>query len=132
MSDRELVASIEEPVAPPLVVGDDLGELRRRFADLMDRVGRAVHLAGLDFDDCVLERWLCFRAGGRDEVNTSAVEFLSDAAAFRRGLSIVHNDAFHRDAELHVETQPLNAEIHVVALGVRAVHVPDFPPMRPK
>ena len=121
--DRQTVATVEEDLSPPLEVGDNLRPLRERLASLMDEASLRVQLAGLEPDDCVLERHGRFRFIGEHDDIQAPIEGLTDRAVFLKPFLAKHLDRFG--------TSDHTRAIEVTALTIHALRVPDFPPSGP-
>ena len=113
------VTHLEESVTPPIPVTDDLRPLRERLAALMDRANHRIQLAGLEPDDCILERSARMRFAGADSELTIAVESLTDRDRLLKPFFDKYLQAF--------EAPDGDCSVEVTAVGVRAVRVPDFP-----
>ncbi len=117
----EIIAEVEDPITPPLRVTDELAPLRRRFVRLMDRATHQVLLAGLEPDDCILERTIRVRPVGDTTEKTIGVESLTD----HRYLLKSFIDKHLGGPEGMDSPAPA---VEITAIAVRAVRCPDFPP----
>ncbi len=112
---RELIVRVEEHLESPLVVGEDMRDLQRAFAALMDRVWTAVQMAGLDGDDCVLERFATVKIADTGEIAEFEVGSLADPATFRKSLL--------RNGLRHI----FDGNIVLTGLAIEAIRAPDYP-----
>lgn len=121
--ERQTVATVEEDLSPPLEIGDCLRPLRERLASLMDEVNLRVQLAGLEPDDCVLDRYARFRFVGEDDHIQAPIDGLANRDVLLKPFLAKHLERFGK-------SDPARP-VEVTALTIHALRVPDFPPHRP-
>jgi len=93
-----------------------LERLRREFLSLMDAAGVAIQRAGLDFDECVLDRFAAMRFVGDPHVLTVEVVSLTDVARLEQPFRKLHAASHGRS--------PADRAVEVVVLEVCARHDP--------
>ena len=126
---RTPVAVVEESLEPPIGL-EDVGAIRRAVAQLMDRILIDVQRAGLDLDDCVLERSVGLRKDGHPGLEWVAMESITSAG----WAETIGGSIFERASELDEGGTPTDqggAAARVSAVRVVAVRVPDFPENAP-
>ncbi len=119
------VARIEQRLDPHLHLTADLRPLRELFARLMDQMAERLQSAGLDQDDCVLDRLATLRlAGSTDErsdtEHTIVVQSLTDLRLFLK--------PFYEKCLQSFEQPPPYHDIHVTGIELLAIRAPDYPP----
>jgi len=110
LADRVKDFSISLPAGPG--AGLDLSELRRRYAELMERAALVVQVDGYEQDDCVLDRLADMRYRGQSHEITVPVDFLSD----RRRLFEPFHAAHQRRYGLRMDDRP----VEIVTLRLRS------------
>ena len=124
MPESRTVARVERRVEPPLALDNELHGLREQFSELADEAVRAIQSAGLDLDDCVLDRYATLRHRHSTIEHRVAVETLTNWQKIANSFS---------DKELGAnERASLGDSILVVAVEMHVRQVPDFPKMRPE
>ena len=73
-----LLKELTRPFDCPDIRELDLLALRAAFAELMDAAADAAHAAGLEQDDCILERYADVRFQTDGEARTIEVDMLSE------------------------------------------------------
>lgn len=123
MTDRNVIAVVEQVLDPPLILNDDLRPLRDRFAALTDDMLRELQSRRLDLDDCVLERRATVVADSGTE-QSIPVDSLTD----RRWLfkSFIDNNLDAQGAT------PDTTALRMTAIALRAVRAPDYPQTPPR
>jgi len=110
---RRLLHADFIPVSKPLDALDEVW-LRQRFSELFDRSGQAIHRAGYDLDDVVVDRIIiCVQCGGSEWQEPA--EPLSDVRRMK--------ERIRQRAASHSLTQPSgesDSEVQVVRIGVEA------------
>lgn len=76
--DEGLLKELTLPFDCPELRELDIHALRAAFAHLMDQAAEAVHAAGLEQDDCVLERYADLAVPPEGSIHTVEVDMLSD------------------------------------------------------
>jgi hypothetical protein len=86
MMAQSVVSELARAFHCPDVRQLEIHALRAAFAELMDAAAAAVHAAGLELDDCVLERYADIRETLGGEVRIVELDMLSDREACIRSL----------------------------------------------
>jgi hypothetical protein len=114
-----IVARIEEPMTPPMLVEGDLRPLRHRVAGAMDRLLHDIQSARLDLDDCVVERRVELRVVGGESAEWVELTSLIDAGSLLKPFMDSHLSAGSDD----------NPSVEATRFSLAAVRAHDYPPV---
>jgi hypothetical protein len=114
-----IVARIEEPMTPPMLVEGGLHPLRHRVAGAMDRLLQDIQSARLDLDDCVVERRVELRVVGGESAEWVELTSLIDAGLLLKPFMDSHLSAGSDD----------NPSVEATRFSLSAVRAYDYPPV---